>query len=50
MKTDKGLFLCAVEVRFQHPVTRAEVHVEIPMPGKWGSYFDREMRRLGKYM
>lgn len=50
MKTDKGLFLCAVEVRFQHPITREEVHVEIPMPEKFSSYLEREKRRLGKYM
>lgn len=50
MKTDKGLFLCAVEVRFQHPIRREEVHVEIPMPEKFSSYLEREKRRLGKYM
>lgn len=50
MKTDKGLFLCAVEVRFQHPVTNEKLRVEIPMPDKFNSYLDREKRRLGKYM
>lgn len=49
MKTDKGLFLCAVEVRFQHPITREEVHVEIPMPEKFSSYLEREKRRFLKY-
>lgn len=49
MKTDKGLFLCAVEVQFQHPVTNEKLHIEIPMPEKFTSYLEREKRRYLKY-
>lgn len=49
MKTDKGLFLCAVEVQFQHPVTNEKLHIEIPMPEKFTSYLEREKRRFLKY-
>lgn len=49
MKTDKGLFLCAVEVQFQHPVTNEKLHIEIPMPEKFTTYLEREKRRFLKY-
>lgn len=49
MKTDKGLFLCAVEVRFKHPVTGENLEVGIPQPEKFDSYLEREKRRAHKY-
>jgi 23S rRNA pseudouridine1911/1915/1917 synthase len=49
MKTDKGLFLCAVEVQFIHPVTKELVKVEINQPAKFDSYLQREKRRVTKY-
>lgn len=49
MKTDKGLFLCAVEVQFRHPVTGENLKVEIAQPEKFDSYLGREKRRANKY-
>jgi hypothetical protein len=49
MKTDKGLFLCAVEVQFIHPVTKELLKVEINQPAKFDSYLQREKRRVTKY-
>lgn len=50
MKTDKGLFLCAVEVQFIHPVTKILLKVEIDQPAKFDSYLEREKRRVEKYL
>lgn len=41
----QGLFLCAAELRLQHPVTGDELHLEVPEPDKFGSYRRREARR-----
>lgn len=49
MKTDKGLFLCAVELQFEHPVTKAFLKIEIAQPEKFDSYLQREKRRVKKY-
>jgi RluA family pseudouridine synthase len=49
MKTDKGLFLCAVEVQFIHPVTKELLKVETNQPAKFDSYLQREKRRVTKY-
>ncbi len=50
MKTDKGLFLCAVEVQFIHPVTKVLLKVKIDQPAKFDSYLEREKRRVEKYL
>lgn len=49
MKTDKGLFLAALELNFVHPETGKDMHVEIPMPEKFNSYLAREKKRFEKY-
>lgn len=49
MKTGKGLFLCAVELQFEHPVTKAFLKVEIQQPDKFNSYLQREKRRMEKH-
>lgn len=49
MKTDKGLFLCAVELQFVHPVTKAPLKIEIAQPEKFDSYLEREKKRVRKY-
>lgn len=49
MKTDKGLFLAALELAFEHPETGNKVRVEIPMPEKFNSYLAREKKRFKKY-
>ena len=49
MKTDKGLFLVALELNFVHPATNENVKIEIPMPEKFKSYLAREKKRFEKY-
>jgi 23S rRNA pseudouridine1911/1915/1917 synthase len=49
MKTDKGLFLVALELNFVHPATNEKVKVEIAMPDKFSSYLAREKKRFDKY-
>lgn len=40
-----GLFLCAVEQRFVHPLTHHPVHAEIPPPLRFDTHGVREERR-----
>lgn len=49
MKTDKGLFLVALELNFKHPVTTENVKVKISLPEKFNSYIAREKKRFEKY-
>lgn len=49
MKTDKGLFLCAVEVKLKHPVTGENLHIEVPQPEKFDTYLEREKKRFLRY-
>lgn len=49
MHTDKGLFLCAVALQFDHPVTEEPLSIEIAQPEKFDSLIAREKRRFGKY-
>lgn len=41
----KGLFLCAFSLDFAHPVTKAPMHFETPLPHKFDYYMQRETRR-----
>jgi 23S rRNA pseudouridine1911/1915/1917 synthase len=45
----KGLFLCAVEVGFRHPVTNQELTISIDSPQKFRRFLDGEQRRWEKY-
>jgi RluA family pseudouridine synthase len=45
----KGLFLCAVELRFQHPITEKELHFSLPTPHKFTALLAREQRRYDRY-
>jgi RluA family pseudouridine synthase len=45
----KGLFLCAVEVSFAHPVTGETVRGRIEEPAKFSTFLERERRRWDKY-
>ena len=45
----KGLFLCAVEVKFIHPVTGKGVEASIPIPAKFNRFLEGELLRYGKY-
>jgi 23S rRNA pseudouridine1911/1915/1917 synthase len=45
----KGLFLCAKQINFKHPVGFQQLNFEIDLPGKYESLFDRELRRWQKF-
>jgi RluA family pseudouridine synthase len=45
----KGLFLCAVELKFDHPENNKEVHVAIDQPEKFNALLRREEERWKKY-
>jgi len=45
----KGLFLCAVEVKFQHPITCQFMDIKINAPRKFELLLEREKRRWNKY-
>jgi len=45
----KGLFLCAVTLKFSHPITNKPIQIEIPEPNKFSSLLERENRRWNKY-
>lgn len=42
----KGLFLCAVELSFEHPVERRSVTTVIQEPAKFSAFMNREARRM----
>ena len=45
----KGLFLAACKVNFAHPVSSNSVFFELPIPNKYESLFERELRRWEKF-
>lgn len=45
----KGLFLCAVELQFNHPITNESMLLKIDAPHKFSSLLERENRRWLKY-
>ncbi len=45
----KGLFLSAVSLSFNHPMTNEKITVEREMPDKFNSLLEREARRWDKY-
>ncbi len=45
----KGLFLVAVGLAFEHPISRKGVTIEIEVPRKFGAFLEREERRWGKF-
>lgn len=44
-----GLFLCAVEQRFTHPITGSLIHVQRDEPAKFNSHRQREERRWTRW-
>ena len=40
----KGLFLAATSLKFLHPITQKELHIQIDLPPKFTSLMDREKR------
>ena len=45
----KGLFLCALELQFAHPITNENLTVKIELPHKFNSLLERENRRWEKF-
>ncbi len=45
----KGLFLCAVKLKFKHPLTKKEVDIEVEPPKKFSKLMEREFVRFKKY-
>lgn len=45
----KGLFLCAVKLKFKHPLTKEEINIEIEPPKKFDKLMEREFVRFMKY-
>jgi RluA family pseudouridine synthase len=45
----KGLFLCATELKFNHPITGKILDIQIDPPSKFMKYIERERRRWLKY-
>ena len=45
----KGLFLCAMELQFKHPITNENLVIKNRLPHKFKSLLDREQRRWEKY-
>jgi len=45
----KGLFLCATEIQFPHPISGETVSVSIDLPKKFSRYLEGEQRRFLKY-
>lgn len=44
----KGMFLCAVEVSFQHPVTQEDINIKIETPSKFEKILERENKMWQK--
>lgn len=45
----KGLFLCAVELKFTHPITTKNLELKIDEPNKFKIHLEREEKRWRKY-
>lgn len=45
----KGLFLCAVELSFKHPISGENVNVKVDVPKKFDKLMEREYERYLKY-
>lgn len=45
----KGLFLAAIELQFNHPITNEPIRIQIEAPYKFNALLDRENRRWEKY-
>ncbi|MEL7020038.1 MAG: RluA family pseudouridine synthase [Bacteroidota bacterium] len=42
----KGLFLCATDLAFQHPITQQSIHAHIDMPDRFHRLLERETSRF----
>lgn len=49
IRSDKGLFLSAIELNIPHPKTGEELCFKAPQPKKFTTYLEREERRFKKW-
>lgn len=47
---NKGLFLVATQLKFNHPISGQAISVEIPIPHKFESLLNRETKRASRYL
>lgn len=45
----KGLFLCATQLEFKHPITHKPLSFSIEIPSKFNSLMERELNRFHKF-
>ena len=45
----KGIFLCAVQLEFEHPATKEKMDISLEIPYKFNALIERETRRWNKY-
>ena len=45
----KGLFLSAIQLKFIHPITSKEIHIQLEPPEKFDKLMNREFNRFMKY-
>ena len=45
----KGLFLCALGLELNHPITEEPLTIKIDIPYKFNALLEREVRRWKKY-
>ena len=45
----KGLFLCAIGLRFNHPITDEKIAIQINEPNKYNILLEREEKRWNRY-
>ena len=45
----KGLFLCAGEIKFTHPISKELIQLKVNIPNKFKNYLNREELRFNKY-
>ena len=46
---NKGLFLAATDLYFDHPITEEQIEARIPIPNKFNALLEREARRTKRY-
>jgi 23S rRNA-/tRNA-specific pseudouridylate synthase len=49
IRKNKGLFLCAVGLTFQHPISDDTIALQIPLPNKFKALLRQEDRRWHKF-
>lgn len=45
----KGLFLCATQLKFKHPITQKDLKFSVEVPAKFSTLMERELQRFHKF-